>query len=102
MEPNKFSSEQIKNEVLTITSEHPYHEDNSERRFQSKISTSNQNSEQLEEELIQSTEKKNGNKQETQHGSIPMLHGENICGSGYHWTQTQHCGRPLRLDVNTS
>ena len=37
MEPNKFSSEHIKNEVLNITSKHPSYEDKFERKFQAKI-----------------------------------------------------------------
>ena len=42
-------SEIIKNEVLTITSEHPYSEDNFERKSQAKISQFNQFFEQPEE-----------------------------------------------------
>ena len=42
MEPNKLSSEYIKNELITITSEHPSYEDNFERKFQAKISPSDQ------------------------------------------------------------
>ena len=38
MEPNKFPSEHIKNEVLTLTSEHPSYDDNFERKFQAKLS----------------------------------------------------------------
>ena len=53
MEPSTFSSEQLKNEVLTITSEHPSSKDNFERKFQSKLSPSNQFFEQPEEELIE-------------------------------------------------
>ena len=44
-----FSSEQIKNEVITLIYEHPYSEDNFERRFQAKMFPSDQNFEQLEE-----------------------------------------------------
>ena len=43
----------IQNEVLIITSEHPYYEDNFERKFQAKLSPSNQFSEQPAEELIE-------------------------------------------------
>ena len=42
MYPNKFSSEHIKNKVITLTSEHPYYEDNFERKFQAKIYPSDQ------------------------------------------------------------
>ena len=52
MEPNKLSSEYIKNELITITSEHPSYEDNFERKLQSKLSPSNQIFKQPEEELI--------------------------------------------------
>ena len=38
MEPSTFSSEQLKNEVLTITSEHPSSKDDIEIRFQAKLS----------------------------------------------------------------
>ena len=51
----KLSSKQhenIQNEVLTITSEHPYSECNFERKFQAKIYPSNKSFEQPEEELI--------------------------------------------------
>ena len=41
MEPNNLLSEHIKNEVLTITSEHPSSEDNFERKFQAKLSSNN-------------------------------------------------------------
>ena len=41
MESNILLSEKIKNEGLTITSEHPYSEDNFERKFQAKLSLSN-------------------------------------------------------------
>ena len=37
-----FSSEHIRNEVLIITSEHPYSEDHFERKFKSNISPSDQ------------------------------------------------------------
>ena len=45
-------SENIQNEVLTITSEHPYSEDQFESKSQDKISPYNKNFEQPEEELI--------------------------------------------------
>ena len=48
MEPKKFSSEHIKNEVLTLTYEQPSSEDSFERKFQAKISPSNQTFEQPE------------------------------------------------------
>ena len=47
----KSSSEPIKNEVLTITSEHPSSEDQFERKFQAKVSTYDQIFEKQEEEL---------------------------------------------------
>ena len=52
MEPNKFSLEHIKNEVLTLTSDNPYYEDDFERKFQAKFSPYNQIFEHPEEELI--------------------------------------------------
>ena len=48
--PNRVKN---KNEVLTITSEHPYSEDKFERKFQDMISPYNQSFEQPEEELIE-------------------------------------------------
>ena len=42
MEPNKFSSEHIKNEAITLTSEYPYFDDCFERKFWDKLSPSNQ------------------------------------------------------------
>ena len=50
-ELRKFSSGHIQNEILTINSEHPSSADHFERKFQDKISSSNQSSEQPEEEL---------------------------------------------------
>ena len=47
-----FSSEPIQNELLTLTFEHPSSEDHFERKFQAKISPSDQNYEKQEEELI--------------------------------------------------
>ena len=52
MESNMFSSEHLQNEVLTITSEHPYYEYNSERKFQANLSPSDQSFEKQEEELM--------------------------------------------------
>ena len=49
MEPGKFSSEQIKNEVIALISKHPYYSDKFERKFQDKLSPSNQIFEQPEE-----------------------------------------------------
>ena len=43
----------IKNEVLTLSSEHPYFEDHFESKFQYKISASDQSFEKQEEELIE-------------------------------------------------
>ena len=37
-----FSSKYIKNEVINITYDHPYSEYNFERKFQAKLSSSNQ------------------------------------------------------------
>ena len=48
-----ISSGPIQNEVLNITSEHPSSADHFERKFQAKISTSNQSFEKLEEKLIE-------------------------------------------------
>ena len=48
---NMFSSEHIQNEVLTITSEHPYSEDHFYSKSQENISPYNQSFEQPEEEL---------------------------------------------------
>ena len=48
----KFSSKLIENEVLNLTSEHPYSEYNLERKFQSKLYPYNNIFEQPEEELI--------------------------------------------------
>ena len=45
--------ENIQNEVLTITSEHPSSEDKFERKSQYKISSYNQSFEQPEEEFIE-------------------------------------------------
>ena len=42
MESNNLSSEHIENEVLTITCENPYYEDQLRRKFQAKISPSDQ------------------------------------------------------------
>ena len=53
IEPNKFSSEHIENEVLTLSSKHPYYEVNFERKFQANIYPSNQIFEQPEESLIE-------------------------------------------------
>ena len=58
MEPKTFSPEHIKNEVLTLTSEHPSSEDKFESKFQDNLSPSNQNFEQPEEELIEFKGKK--------------------------------------------
>ena len=49
MEPKTLSSEHIKKEVLTITSEHPSSEEKFDRKFQSKITPYNQKFEQPEE-----------------------------------------------------
>ena len=46
-------SEHIKNEVLTITSEHPYSENHFEKKIQYNISPSDQSFEKQEEELIE-------------------------------------------------
>ena len=54
-----FSSEHIKNKVLTITSELPCSEDHFEGKFQAKIYLSNQFFEQPEEELIEFKGEKN-------------------------------------------
>ena len=48
----KLLSGTIQNEVLTINYEHPHSEDHFERKFQSKISPSDQSFEKQEEELI--------------------------------------------------
>ena len=58
MTPNKVSSEQIKNEGLSLISEHPTSEDCFESKFQSKISPSNKIFKQPEEELIEFKERK--------------------------------------------
>ena len=50
--PSK-QSVKIKNKVLTITYDHPYSEYNFDRKFQDKISPSNQGFETPEEELIE-------------------------------------------------
>ena len=52
MEPNQFSSDQNKNEVLTLTSGHPSSEDNSEGKFQAKLYPYNKCFGQPEEYLI--------------------------------------------------
>ena len=52
MEPNKFSSEHIKNESLTLTSETSSYEDCIEKKVQAKYDKSDQNFEQPEEELV--------------------------------------------------
>ena len=52
MELNMLSSEHIKNEVLTINSEHPYSEDKFDRKFQDNIFPYNQSFEQPERGLI--------------------------------------------------
>ena len=57
MEPSMFSSERIKNEVLTITSEHPSSEDNFESKSRANISPFDQIYYQPEEELIEFKEK---------------------------------------------
>ena len=49
---NMFSSENTKNEVLTITSEHESSENNFERKSQAKTSPSNQNFEQPKQEVL--------------------------------------------------
>ena len=54
-----FSSEHIKNKVLTITSELPSSEDHFEGKFQAKISSSDKFFEQPEEELIEFKGEKN-------------------------------------------
>ena len=46
-------SEINKNEVITITTEHPYSEDNFKSNFQAKLSHSNKSSEQPAEKLIE-------------------------------------------------
>ena len=48
-----FSSKHIQNEVLNITSKHPSYKDHFERKFQTKISPSDQILEKQEEELIE-------------------------------------------------
>ena len=50
-ELRKFSSGTIQNEVLNLTSEHPYSADNFERKFQDKIYPSDKIFEQPENEL---------------------------------------------------
>ena len=50
---NMFSSENTKNEVLTITSEHESSENNFERKSQAKTSPSNQNFEQPKQEVLE-------------------------------------------------
>ena len=47
--PKTFSSVPIQNEVLTITSEHPYSINHFEKKFQAKISPSEQSLEKEEE-----------------------------------------------------
>ena len=49
MESNMFSSEHIKNKVLTINSEPPSYEDNSDTKFQYNISPYDQSFEKQEE-----------------------------------------------------
>ena len=49
MEPNKFSSEHIKNEVLTITSDISYYEDFFSTKLQAKFDKYDQIFEQPEE-----------------------------------------------------
>ena len=52
VELRKFSSGPIKNEVLTVNSEHPSSADHFERKFQAKIYPSDQSFEKQEEDLI--------------------------------------------------
>ena len=52
IEPNKFSSEHIKNEVLTITYDNSYSEYNFENKIQAKFDKSNKMFEQQEEEFM--------------------------------------------------
>ena len=44
-----FLSEYVKNELLTLTSDHPYFEDNFQSKFKAGISPSDRNFEQTEE-----------------------------------------------------
>ena len=53
MKSNKFSLDHTKNEVLTLTSEHPSYEGNFQSKFQANFSPYNQCFEQPEEELIE-------------------------------------------------
>ena len=52
-----FSPEYIQNQVLNITSEHLYSEDQFDRKLQANISPSGQKIEKKEEELIEFKEK---------------------------------------------
>ena len=52
MEPNTFSLERIKNEVLTLTYETSSSEDYYETKLQAKFDKSDQIFEQLEEEFM--------------------------------------------------
>ena len=49
MEPNNFSSEHIKNEVLTLTSQHSSSKDRFETKLQAKFDKSDQIFEQQDE-----------------------------------------------------
>ena len=53
MEPNMFSLEHIKNEVLIINSEHPYSKDHFDSKFQKNIFPCSQSFEQPERGLIE-------------------------------------------------
>ena len=48
-----FSSENTKHEVINITYEHPYYEDNFDVKFQAELSPYSQSFEQSEEKLIE-------------------------------------------------
>ena len=52
MKPNKFSSEHIKNEFITLTSETSYSEGRFETKIQAKVDKYNQSFKQQEEELV--------------------------------------------------
>ena len=49
----KFSSYHIKNDALNLASEHPYSEENFERKFQANLFPYNQINKQPGEELIE-------------------------------------------------
>ena len=73
--------------MLTVNSEHPYSEDNFERKFHDKISPSNQSFEKQEEKLIDSKEEHHDELRKISSGPIQnevlIINYEHLCSEFY-------------------